>query len=84
MGRMRELLIVSAGVLAAASPSLAAGAGREDASGIFVWAFLGFCALIVAAQVVPAVLMMIGAARGVAEGIRERSRVPAEGKAKGV
>jgi hypothetical protein len=31
-----------------------------------VWAFLGFCALIVVAQLVPAVMMMLGIVKGVA------------------
>ena len=47
------------------SPALAAGA-REDHSGIVVWVFLGFCALIVIAQLVPAVLLMTGMIKGVA------------------
>jgi hypothetical protein len=38
---------------------------REDNSGIFVWVFLGFCALIVVAQVIPAVLMATGMVKGV-------------------
>ncbi len=36
----------------------------EDNSGIFVWVFLGFCALIVVAQVIPAVLLMTGMVKG--------------------
>ena len=51
-------------MLAAASPVLAAGPVREDHSGIVVWMFLGFCALIVIAQLVPAVLMMLGMVKG--------------------
>ena len=31
----------------------------------FVWVFLGFCALIVVAQVIPAVLLMTGMVKGV-------------------
>lgn len=46
-----------------AAPALAAGA-RTDHSGILVWAFLGMCAMIVAAQVAPAALMLVGMARG--------------------
>ena len=52
--------------------ALAATGGREDTSGLFVWAFLGLCALIVAAQVVPALLMTVGAVKGAIEGVRER------------
>jgi hypothetical protein len=59
-----------------AGHAIAATAAREDTSGVFVWIFLGVCALIVVAQVVPAVMMMLGAAKGVAEAIKERRQVP--------
>ena len=56
-------------MLAAASPVLAAGPVRTDHSGIVVWMFLGFCALIVIAQLVPAMLMMVGLVKGVKEAV---------------
>jgi hypothetical protein len=43
----------------------AADAAREDNSGLFVWIFLAFCALIVVAQLIPAVMMLLGIAKGV-------------------
>lgn len=43
----------------------AADAAREDNSGLFVWIFLAFCALIVVAQLIPAMMMLLGVARGV-------------------
>ena len=67
-------------ILATATPAFAAG--REDTSGIFVWAFLGLCALIVALQVVPAVLMMVGAARGMAKTVHEATAKPVESEVK--
>ena len=65
---MKAKAIVSAAMMSMVgmvSPALAAGA-REDHSGIVVWVFLGFCALIVIAQLVPAVLLMTGLIKGVA------------------
>ncbi|MBT1075011.1 hypothetical protein [Geobacter grbiciae] len=58
--------IINALVLLFGSVSsvFAASGAREDNSGIFVWIFLGFCALIVVLQLVPAVLMMLGMAKG--------------------
>ncbi len=38
---------------------------REDNSDLFVWVFLAFCALIVVAQLIPAIMMMLGVAKGV-------------------
>ena len=42
-----------------------------DDNGIFVWVFLGFCAMIVLAQVVPAVLLLTGMVKGVASVVKE-------------
>jgi hypothetical protein len=71
-------LITLMGSLAPVTAWAASGA-REDTSGIFVWVFLGFCALIVVAQVVPALLMMTGMVKGVASVVKEEM---AEAKAK--
>lgn len=49
------------------SSAFAAGTVREDNSGLFVWMFLGFCALIVVVQVVPALLMLFGFAKGLSK-----------------
>lgn len=54
-------------LLASATPVLAAGAVREDHSSIVVWAFLGFCALIVIAQLLPALLLLTGLVKGAVE-----------------
>ena len=58
------------GILAPVTAWAATGA-REDASGLFVWIFLGFCALIVIAQIVPAILLMTGMVKGVASVVKE-------------
>lgn len=58
------------GIIVPATAFAAAGA-REDSSGIFVWVFLGFCALIVVAQVVPAILLMFGMAKGITSVVKE-------------
>jgi len=48
-----------------ATPLWAANAAREDNSDLFVWIFLAFCALVVVAQLIPAILMLLGFAKGV-------------------
>ena len=58
------------GILAPVTAFAASGV-REDNSGIFVWVFLGFCALIVATQVIPAALLMFGMGKGVASVVKE-------------
>lgn len=45
--------------------AFASSSAHVDNSGLFVWIFLGFCALIIAAQVIPAALMLFGIVKGV-------------------
>ncbi len=68
---MRALITTIIGTLAPATAFAAATGMREDSSGIFVWVFLGFCALIVVAQVMPAVLLMFGMAKGVVSVVKD-------------
>ena len=59
----------------------AADAAREtDNSNLFVWIFLAFCALIIVAQLVPAVMMMLGFAKGAKKRIPEAVPVTTEEK----
>ncbi|BCR06663.1 hypothetical protein DESUT3_37320 [Desulfuromonas versatilis] len=65
---MKKLFVaLSALCLTPAGAALAASAAREDHSGIVVWVFLGICALIVVAQLVPAVMVLLGLVKGVAQ-----------------
>jgi hypothetical protein len=68
---MRALITTIVGTLAPVTSFAAASGLREDNSGIFVWVFLGFCALIVVAQVIPAVLLMTGMVKGVVSVVRD-------------
>ena len=63
---MKAIAISLITLLTSATSVFAATAGRTDSSGILVWIFLGFCGLIVAAQLVPAALMLFGIVKGVA------------------
>ena len=68
---MRALAILM-GILAPATAMAASGLS-EDNSGIFVWVFLGFCALIVVAQVIPAVLLMTGMVKGIVSVVKNEA-----------
>lgn len=65
MKSAKSLLQAIALLLAPATTAFAASS-RHDNSGIFVWVFLGFCAIIVVAQLIPAILVLLGIAKGVA------------------
>ena len=62
------------GTLAPAT-SFAASSLSEDNNGLFVWIFLGFCALIIAAQMIPAALMLFGIVKGVAGKVEAKENV---------
>ncbi len=66
MKTLTKTVLATLIALSAAMPAMASSAGRADHSGILVWTFLGFCALIVVAQLVPATLMLLGIVKGVA------------------
>ena len=61
---MRALATVM-GIIAPATAFAASGAGDEG-SGIFVWIFLGFFAVIVVGQLIPAVILITGLVKGIA------------------
>jgi hypothetical protein len=64
MNALRTLLATLAIFVASAAPALASVAARSDHSGLVVWVFLGFCALIVIAQLIPALLLVLGLVKG--------------------
>ncbi|PLX99419.1 MAG: hypothetical protein C0622_10650 [Desulfuromonas sp.] len=52
------------------SPAFAVDTSTTYNSGILVLLFVGFCALIIVAQLVPAVLMLLGMTKGVAQSVK--------------
>lgn len=50
-------------IIASAGTAYGAG-GNEAAGGILTWLFIGFCALILVGQTIPALLMILGWAKG--------------------
>ena len=67
---MRALITTIIGTIAPAT-AFAANGLSEDNSGIFVWVFLGFCALIVVAQIIPALLLMTGMVKGLVSVVKD-------------
>lgn len=59
-------ILMSAVLLATVTDAFAAPAVRVYSSGLLVVLFLGFCALLLVVQLIPAVLTIIGMVRGVA------------------
>ena len=73
---MRALITTTIATIAGLAPVAAMAAdGPANESSMFGWIFLGFCALIVVAQAVPAVLLMCGMVKGVSQAVSEKSAV---------
>jgi hypothetical protein len=77
IARLKTILPVVATFFSAA-PLWAETAVREDNSNLFVWIFLAFCALVVVAQLIPAILMLLGFAKGVKKGPVQPAPGPAD------
>jgi hypothetical protein len=60
-------------LVGSASTAFAASGAREDNSGLLVWIFLGFCAVIIVAQLVPAIMVALGFAKAFG---KQREEVP--------
>lgn len=63
---MRTVISALALVILSISPALAVDTTKTYSSGVLVSIFLGFCALIVIAQAVPALMLLLGAIKAFA------------------
>jgi hypothetical protein len=75
---MRALAMLM-GILAPVSAFATSGAG-EEGSGIFVWIFLGFFAIIIVAQLVPAAMLFTGLVKGITSKTDVKTEVKTEAK----
>ncbi len=76
--KAKTIATAAASFFATVTPVLAATGLRVDNSGLVVWAFLGLCALIVLAQLMPAIFLLFGMVRGIVQGEKKEVEVSAE------
>jgi hypothetical protein len=74
MKTLRTLFSVSLFTLLA-NPAFAVDTTRVYSSGILIFAFLGFMALILLVQLVPTIMMIIGGIRGLINGVQKSHNV---------
>lgn len=67
-------------LLLAVSPGLAADTTKIYTSGLLVLLFVGFCALLVVVQLLPAILSLMGMTKTAAESSAQQKMKPAEVK----
>ncbi len=58
--------------MATIANAYAATDARTDNSGLLVAAFFGFCALVVIAQLIPAILLLVGTIKGMVKGTKAK------------
>ena len=68
MQSVKVLLTALVLMFTAASPALAVDTSKTYNSGILILLFVGFCALIIIAQLVPAVLALLGMTKEAVKG----------------
>ena len=66
-----KAIITTISLILFAVPAFAVDTTQTYNSGILVLLFVGFCALLIVAQLVPAVLTLIGMTKAVAQGTRK-------------
>jgi hypothetical protein len=67
---MRATINTIIATLAMTTPAFAANGAAEE-PGLLVWAFMGFAAIIVVGQLVPAAMLVIGAIKGLTTAPKE-------------
>jgi hypothetical protein len=73
---MKKLVTTLSATVAAILPAataFAASGAREDNIGFFAWMFMGFCGVIIVGQFVPAIMLMLGMAKGLKKGVEAKT-----------
>ena len=69
---IKSVLSTIAITLMLVTPAFAIDTAQTYNSGILVLLFVGFCSLIIVAQLVPAVLVLFGMTKAVVQGVAEK------------
>jgi FtsH-binding integral membrane protein len=64
MKALTKITTAMTALVLTAAPAFAATTAQQD-SGLITWLFIGFCGIIVVAQLVPAIIMGIGMVKGI-------------------
>lgn len=78
MRELRMFITTLALVLTAITPAFAADTHKVYSSGILVLVFLGFCALVVVVQLIPALITLFGMIKSMVSGTAKEEQVKAK------
>jgi len=68
---MRTAINTIIATIATTTTAFAATGAATEEPGILAWGFMGFCAVILVGQLVPAAMLVIGAVKGLATAPKE-------------
>ena len=68
---MRTTINTIIATIATTTTAFAANGAATDEPGLLAWGFMGFCAVILVGQLVPAAMLVIGAVKGLAGAPKE-------------
>jgi len=68
---MRTAINTLIATAAMTTTAFAANGAQADEPGLLAWGFMGFCAIILVGQLVPAAMLVIGAFKGLATAPKE-------------
>jgi len=72
---MRTAINTLIATIATTTTAFAANGAQGDEPGLLAWGFIGFCAVILVGQLVPAAMLVIGAFKGLATAPKEAKQV---------
>ena len=68
---MRTAINTLIATVATTTTAFAANGAQAEEPGLLAWGFIGFCAVILVGQLVPAAMLVIGAIKGLATAPKE-------------
>jgi len=75
--KTRRALLYGTLFMMSATPALAVDTTRVYSSGILIFAFLGFLALLLLVQLIPSIIMLVGMIKGLVNGVQENQKAEA-------
>jgi hypothetical protein len=75
--KTRRTLLYGTLFMMSANPALAVDTTRVYSSGILIFAFLGFLALLLLVQLIPSIIMLVGMIKGLVNGVQENQKAEA-------
>jgi len=68
---MRTAINTLIATIATTATAFAANGAANEEPGILAWAFMGFCAVVLVGQLVPAAMLLIGMVKGIVTAPKE-------------